>query len=129
MQTVNVKLPSELLRVANLDQRNLSKEAARLLALELYREGKVSLARAAELCQAPLAAFMDFASNHGVPPLHYSFEDLEEERQTGNRLELTGAAGHRSRAKFRTWRLLPCTSPTRSPSGFPPPVVMFPVAH
>ena len=128
MQTVNVKLPSELLRVANLDQRNLSKEAARLLALELYREGKVSLARAAELCQAPLAAFMDFASNHGVPPLHYSFEDLEEDRQTGNRLELTGAAGHRSRAELRTWKL-PCTSPTRSPSGFPPPVVMFPVAH
>jgi predicted HTH domain antitoxin len=87
METVDVKLPSELLRVANLEQRNLSQEAARLLALELYREDRVSLGRAAELCQTPLAAFMDFAAKHGVPPLRYSFEDLEEERQTADRLK------------------------------------------
>jgi predicted HTH domain antitoxin len=85
METVNVKLPSELLRVANLLESSLSQVAARLLALELYREDKVSLGRAAELCQTPVAAFMDFAAKHGVPPLRYSFEDLEEERQTADR--------------------------------------------
>ena len=87
METVDVKLPSELLRVASLEERNLSQEAARLLALELYREDKVSLGRAAELCETPLAAFMDFAAKHGVPPLRYSFEDLDEERQTADRLK------------------------------------------
>ena len=87
METVDVKLPSELLRVANLEESSLSQEAARLLALELYREDKVSLGRAAELCQTPLAAFMDFAAQHGVPPLRYSFEDLEEERHTADRLK------------------------------------------
>lgn len=87
METVDVKLPSELLRAANLEQSSLSQEAARLLALELYREDQVSLGRAAELCQRPLAAFMDFAAKHGVPPLRYSFEDLEEERQTADRLK------------------------------------------
>ena len=84
---MDVKLPSELLRVANLEEGSLSQEAARLLALELYREDKVSLGRAAELCQTPLAAFMDFAARHGVPPLRYSFEDLEEERHTADRLK------------------------------------------
>jgi len=84
---VDVKLPSELLRAANLEESSLSQEAARLLALELYREDKVSLGRAAELCQTALAAFMDFAAKHGVPPLRYSFEDLEEERQTAHRLK------------------------------------------
>ncbi len=87
METVDVKLPSELLRAANLEEGSLSQEAARLLALELYREDKVSLGRAAELCLTPLAAFMDFAAKHGVPPLRYSFEDLEEERQTADRLK------------------------------------------
>jgi predicted HTH domain antitoxin len=87
METVDVKLPSELLRVANLEESSLSQEAARLLALELYREDKVSLGRAAELCETPVAAFMDFAAKHGVPPLRYSFEDLEEERQTADRLK------------------------------------------
>ncbi len=87
METVDVKLPSELMRVANLEESGLSQEVARLLALEFYREDKVSLGRAAELCLTPLAAFMDFAARHGVPPLRYSFEDMEEERQTAGRLK------------------------------------------
>jgi predicted HTH domain antitoxin len=87
METVAVELPSALLKAANLEERNLSQEAARLLALELHREGKVSLGRAAELCQTPLATFMDFAARHGVPPLRYSSEDLEEERRSTDRLE------------------------------------------
>lgn len=40
METVDVKLPSALLRAANLEEGSLSEEAARLLALELYREDK-----------------------------------------------------------------------------------------
>jgi predicted HTH domain antitoxin len=87
METVDVKLPSALLRAANLEESSLSEEAARLLALELYREDKISLGRAADLCHTPLAAFMDFAAKHGVPPLRYSFEDLEEERQSADRLK------------------------------------------
>lgn len=87
METVRVDLPSALLRAANLEEKNLSQEAARLLALELYREDKVSLERAAELCQTALAAFMDFAAKHGVPPLRYSYEDLEEERRSTDRLQ------------------------------------------
>jgi predicted HTH domain antitoxin len=87
METVDVKLPSELMRVANLEESGLSQEVARLLTLEFYREDKVSLGRAAELCLTPLAAFMDFAARHGVPPLRYSFEDMEEERQTAGRLK------------------------------------------
>ena len=84
---MHIELPSALLKAANLEERNLSQEAARLLALELYREDKVSLGRAAELCLTPLAAFMDFAAQHGVPPVRYSPEDLDEERRSSDRLE------------------------------------------
>lgn len=85
---MRVELPSALLKAANLDENsNLSQEAARLLALELYREDKVSLERAAALCQTPLAAFMDFVAKHGVPPLRYTYEDLEEERKSTNHLK------------------------------------------
>ena len=61
---MDVKLRLELLRAANLEQSTLSDEAARLLALELYREARLSLVRAAELCQTPVAAFLDFAAKH-----------------------------------------------------------------
>jgi predicted HTH domain antitoxin len=88
METVRIELPSDLLRAANLEESNLSGEAARLLALELYREDKVSLGRAAELCQTPVASFMDFAAKRGVPPLRYSPEELEEERRTADRLKV-----------------------------------------
>jgi len=85
METVQVELPSALLKAAKLEEGNLSRDAARLLALELYREDKVSLAHAAELCQTPLASFVDFAAQHGVPPLRYSVEDLEEEHRSADR--------------------------------------------
>jgi predicted HTH domain antitoxin len=86
METVDIKPPSELVRIANLEGSSLFEEAARLLALELYREDRISLGRAAELCHTPVAAFIDFAARHGIPPLRYSFEDCEEERQTAGRL-------------------------------------------
>jgi predicted HTH domain antitoxin len=82
MATVNVKLPADLVSAAKLDLGNISQEAAKLIALELFREGTVSLGRAAELCATPLAAFMDFAAAHGVPPLNYDVEQLEEDRRT-----------------------------------------------
>lgn len=82
MVPVNVELPAELVSVAKLDQGNVSLGAAKLIALELFREGTVSLGRAAELCGAPLAAFMDFAAAHGVPPLNYDADELEADRRT-----------------------------------------------
>ena len=88
METVHVELPRALLKAANLEEADVSQEAARLLALELYREDKLSLARAAELCQTPLAAFMDFVAEHGVPPLRYSSDDLEQERQSTDSLDV-----------------------------------------
>jgi predicted HTH domain antitoxin len=82
METVKVDLPAALLQAAKLDAANLSEEAARLLALELFREEKVSLGRAAELCRTPLAAFMAFAAAHEVSPIRYGVAELEQDRST-----------------------------------------------
>jgi hypothetical protein len=54
MGTVQIDLPEDLLRAASAysnahSPASASLEVAKLLALELYREGSVSLARAAEL--------------------------------------------------------------------------------
>jgi predicted HTH domain antitoxin len=71
MKTLQVELPVDLVAVAKLDQGSgVSQEAAKLIALELFREDQISLGRAAELCQTPVEAFMDYAGKHGVP-LHY----------------------------------------------------------
>lgn len=85
MGTVQVSLPAELLEEAGVSLTDASAQAAMLLALELYRENKISLGRAAELCQIPVEAFITFAGHHEVP-MHYSALDLDEDRHTLERL-------------------------------------------
>ncbi len=87
MQKVSVEIPTELVLAAGLDISNLSAETARLLALELYREDKVSLGRASELCRMSVERFMEFAAQHSVP-LHYGADELDEDRRTLERLGL-----------------------------------------
>lgn len=87
MQTERVEIPEELVRAAGWSADNLSVETVRLLALELYRENKVSLGRGAELCQMPVEQFMEFSARHNIP-LHYGAADLEEDRRTLERLGL-----------------------------------------
>ena len=86
MDTVGLQWPRELVSAARLDNGNISEEAAKLIALELFREGEISIGRAAELSRVPLAAFMDFAASHGVPPLNYGLDQLEEDARTLEKL-------------------------------------------
>ena len=90
MTTVQVDLPEDLLRAASVPANTFSpvsasREVAKLLALELFREDLVSLGRAAELCGVSLAEFMDFAAERGAP-LHYTMEDLAQDQQLIERL-------------------------------------------
>jgi predicted HTH domain antitoxin len=87
MASVNIQLPADLVSAAKLADGDVSHEAAKLIALELFREDKISIGRAAELCQTPLEAFMEFAGEHGVA-LHYGIEELEEDRRVAERLHL-----------------------------------------
>ena len=87
MGSVNLELPSDLVSIAKLDQGDVSQEAAKLIALELFREDKVSLGRAADLCRTPIEVFMKFAAEHQVA-LHYGIAELEEDRRTMKRLGL-----------------------------------------
>jgi predicted HTH domain antitoxin len=81
VKTVQITLPAALVEAIAGDAPDPSAQVARLLALHLFRQHKVSLGRAAELCETPIAAFMVFAGERGVP-LHYGASDLEEDRLT-----------------------------------------------
>jgi predicted HTH domain antitoxin len=85
MAGIQVILPVELLEAAGVNLDDASRDTSLLLALELYRESRISLGRAAELSQTPVEAFMVFAGKHEVP-IHYSLSDLDEDRLTLERL-------------------------------------------
>jgi predicted HTH domain antitoxin len=87
MSSVHLDLPSGLVSVARLNEGDVSQEAAKLIALELFREDRVSMGRAAELCRTPLEEFVQFAADHAVP-LYYGIAELEEDRRTMERLGL-----------------------------------------
>ena len=69
---MQVELPAELIAVAKLDTANVSLDTARLLALELFREEKISLGRAAELRRTPIAELYGFRRQpwRSAPPVH-----------------------------------------------------------
>jgi predicted HTH domain antitoxin len=85
MAMIQVDLPEGLLRAVGVCAKthlpaSLSREVAKLLALELYREGSVSLGRGAELCDVSQAEFIQFAAEREVT-LHYTLDDLEQDRK------------------------------------------------
>lgn len=81
MSTVQIDIPAELLRAAGVSEDKPSEQVTKLLALELYREGAVSLGRAAELCRISVAHFMEFASEREVD-LDFDPDELEHDRCT-----------------------------------------------
>jgi predicted HTH domain antitoxin len=85
MKSVQIQLPQDLVEAAQLDPADLSLDAARLLALELFREDKISMGKAAELCETPLESFIEFAGRREVP-LHFGLNELEEDRRTLQKL-------------------------------------------
>ncbi len=87
MTTVKIEVPEEVFALAGMTEGSNSGRAARLLALELFREGRVSLGRAAELAGISVEEFMEFSAHRRVP-LHYTAEDLAQDRATAARLEL-----------------------------------------
>ena len=87
MSTVTVQVPEEALALAGLEGQSDSERASRLVALELFREERVSLGRAAELAGMGVEEFMEFLA-HRQMPLHYTADDLADDRDTVARLKL-----------------------------------------
>ena len=87
MSTVTVQIPEEALALAGLNGQSDSERARLLVALELFREERVSLGRAAELAGLGVEEFMVFSADRQVP-LHYTADDLAEDRNTAARLKL-----------------------------------------
>lgn len=87
MATVTVEIPEEVFALAALPEGSPSRSANLLLALELFREGRASMGRAAELAGVSVEEFMEFSAHRQVS-LHYAAEELAEDRRTAERLKL-----------------------------------------
>ena len=87
MSSIKVRIPEKTLKVAGLIGAEISSEVNRMLILELYHEGKISLGKASELAEMPLVEFMDFMAKHNTY-LNYGEEDWKEDENTLKRLKV-----------------------------------------
>ncbi len=80
--TVEVKLPRDLLIALNISATEAEQKTKEWIALELFREGKVSSGKAAELLGISKVEFIAILSQHGISYLDLSSEELVSDRQT-----------------------------------------------
>jgi predicted HTH domain antitoxin len=86
MSKVRVELSEELFAFANVSGTP-SRSASKLIALELFRERRVSAGKAAELAGVSLEEFLEFAARREVP-MHYTLEDWEDDQTVARKLKL-----------------------------------------
>jgi predicted HTH domain antitoxin len=72
--TINIPLDPELAGLLQLFDRPVPDTARELIVLELYRQGKISSGKAAELLEMHRVAFIQHASQPGIP-----FFDMTDE--------------------------------------------------
>jgi predicted HTH domain antitoxin len=87
MNTIQVELPDEFLSLAKTGDALPSRSAAKLIALELFREQLISAGKAAELAGISLDEFMAFSAQRDVS-LHYGAADWEQDQMTLRELKL-----------------------------------------
>ncbi|WP_297509273.1 UPF0175 family protein [Thermococcus sp.] len=85
MGEVTVTVPSDLARILKVDRDEVPKVVRLYLAIELYREGLVSLGKAAEIAGLSKWEMMEVLASKGIP-LNYTRRDLEEDIETLERL-------------------------------------------
>ena len=75
-------MPGSILALIKVDRDQLGPFIKRSLAVELYREGKLSLGKAAELAGAKSKWEMLMLLNERGVPIDYTSEDAKDDLQT-----------------------------------------------
>jgi len=88
MDTVKTKveLPKSILEICDLEEEELPEEITKNFILELYREGTISLGKAAELLGYTKNELMVLLKERKIP-LNYDTKELEKDRETWKRLK------------------------------------------
>ena len=82
---VTINLPEDVANVFAKNGENIKREVLEATALEGYREGKLSHAQVGRMLNFSRFETDEFLKAHDVP-LNYTIEDLEQDRQTLDKL-------------------------------------------
>lgn len=87
MKTLNINIPvsEEVLFVLKKDEKSLQEEARRILAIQFFKERKLSLGKAAELAGMDKDDFVVILGMNGIDIYQYTERELEQEFEAVDR--------------------------------------------
>jgi predicted HTH domain antitoxin len=83
MAAISLDLDEELVSAIEELNQPIRQAARELIVMELYRLGKISRGRAAELLSLERLGFIQRASDLGIPYLRVTEEELDKEIEVG----------------------------------------------
>jgi len=81
MQTVSVDFPRDLINIFKVREKDISKVVRETLSSELYREGLISIGKAAEIAGVSVWEMYDVLAKRKIS-LQYYPEDLDDDIET-----------------------------------------------
>jgi predicted HTH domain antitoxin len=84
--TINISLDPELAGLLQMFDRPVPETARELIVLELYRQGRISSGKAAELLGVPRVGFITYASKLGIPFFDMTDEEWQAEVEEAGRI-------------------------------------------
>jgi predicted HTH domain antitoxin len=81
METVSIDFPRDLINIFKIREKEFPHKIRVTLSVELYREGLVSIGKAAEIAKVSIWEMQDILAEKKVP-LNYYSEDLETDIKT-----------------------------------------------
>lgn len=79
MNALTIEYPGELLWALQQDPDEFAAEARKLLAIEMYRSGKLSTGLAARMAGIPRTIFIFLLGQYGLSPFSEDPEELEDD--------------------------------------------------
>ena len=81
MEKISIDVPKDLIHVLKVRERELPKVLREIIAVNLYKEGLISLGKASEIAGVSRWEMFDILATKKIP-LQYYPEDLEEDIET-----------------------------------------------
>lgn len=81
MQTISVDLPSELINIFKIRERDFPSAVLETLSVELYREGIISVGKAAEIAGVSIWEMQEILTKRKIP-INFYPEDLKKDVRT-----------------------------------------------
>lgn len=83
---VRARLPFDYVYLQGMSKKEIKESVNKLVALELYREGKISFGKCAELIGVTKWVLFDIFKEHRVE-MNYDVEEFEEDLRTIKKLK------------------------------------------